>query len=103
VRKRTPDERTTPRDRLGTNATQYATEVYEPYLIPFLFSLDIHIKEILVLDDNVGYHWATLTSTYRITKYPLRAFCPDLNPIENAWHILKSRLRKGFTRSELRC
>ena len=106
IRKRTPAERTKPRDRLGTNATQYATEVYEPYLIPFLFSLDIPIEEILVLDDNVGYHRAglnrTLTSAYGITKYPLPAFSPDLNPIENAWHILKSRLRKRFTRSELR-
>ena len=106
MRKRTPAERTKPRDRLGTNAAQYATEVYEPYLIPFLFSLDIPIEEILVLDDNVGYHRAglnkTLTSAYGITKYPLPAFSPDLNPIENAWHILKSRLRKRFTRSELR-
>jgi len=106
IRKRKPEERTNPRDRLGTNAVQYATEVYEPYLIPFLFSLDIPIEKILVLDDNVGYHRAglnrTLTSAYGIKKCPLPAFSPDLNPIENAWHLLKSRLRKRFTRSEHR-
>lgn len=60
TRKRTPAERVTPRDRLGTNATQYASEIYEPYLVPFLLSLDHPIEEILLMDDNVGYHQAGL-------------------------------------------
>ena len=98
-------ERTGPRDRLGTNATQYATELYEPYLIPFLFSLELPIEEILVMDDNVGYHRAGLnkviSSAFRITKYPLPSFSPDLNPIENAWHLLKPRLQKRFTRGSI--
>ena len=106
TRRRTPAERTGPKDRLGTNATQYATEIYEPYLIPFLFSLELPVEEILVMDDNVGYHRAGLnkviSSAYGITKYPLPSFSPDLNPIENAWHLLKSRLRKRFTQGEHR-
>jgi len=106
TRKRTPAERTTPRDRLGTNASQYANEIYEPYLVPFLLSLDLPIEKVLVMDDNVGYHRAGLnkviTSAFQIPKEPLPAFSPDLNPIENVWHILKSRLRKRFTKGEHR-
>jgi len=106
IRKRTPDERTTPRDRLGVNATQYATEIYEPFLIPFLLSHHLPIEKILVMDDNVGYHQAGLnriiTSTFGVSRSPLPASSPDLNPIENVWHILKARLRKRFTRGEHR-
>ena len=40
VRKRKPSERKTGRDRLGLNSEQYATEIYESHLIPFLFSLN---------------------------------------------------------------
>ena len=57
------------------------------------------------MDDNVRYHRAGLnkviSSTFRITKYPLPSFSPDLNPIENAWHLLKSRLRKRFTQGSI--
>ncbi|RPA92526.1 hypothetical protein L873DRAFT_1817406 [Choiromyces venosus 120613-1] len=41
---------TTPHDHLGTNASQYATKIYEPYLVPFLLSLDLTIEEILVMN-----------------------------------------------------
>ena len=106
TRKRTPAEPVTPCDLFGTNATQYANEIYEPYLVPFLLSLDLPIQDILVMDDNVGYHRAGLnrviTSAYQISKEPLPPFSPDLNPIENVWHILKSRLRKRFTKGEHR-
>jgi len=103
IRRRKPSERATPRDRLGLNSAQYATEIYDLYLIPFLFSLKFPIEEIPVLEDNLKVHTAgqnrVITSTYNVQKLPLPANSPDLNPIENAWHILKVRLRKRFTQN----
>ncbi|RPB00642.1 hypothetical protein L873DRAFT_1679622, partial [Choiromyces venosus 120613-1] len=78
-------------------------EIYDQYLIPFLFSLNFPIEEIRVLEDNVRYHSTghnqVVTSTFNIQKLPLPANSPDLNPIENAWHILKVRLWKRFTQN----
>jgi hypothetical protein len=39
VRKRAESERITPRYRLGLNASQFARELYKPYIIPFIRSL----------------------------------------------------------------
>jgi len=98
VRKRKPSERKTARDRLCLNSDQYATEICESHLIPFLHSLDRPISRLKVLDDNAPYHQAAanrqVTSAYGIQKLPLPASSPDLNPIENVWHIFKQRLRR---------
>ena len=103
VRKRKPSERKTARDRLGLNSDQYATEIYESHLIPFLHSLDRPISRLKVLDDNAPYYQAAanrqVTSAYGIQKLPLPASSPDLNPIENVWHIFKQRLRRRFSKN----
>ena len=103
VHKRTPAERVTPQDRLGLNATQYATEIYDHYLIPFLLSSDTHITEIPVIEDGAKYHAGKpnreVTAAYKVQKLPLPGNSPDLNPIENAWHILKVKLQKRFTQN----
>ena len=58
------------------------------------------------MNDNVGYHNAGLnqgiTSEFQISKELLPSFLPHLNPVENVWYILKSRLQKGFTKGEHR-
>jgi len=104
VRKRKPSERTSEQDRLGLNASQYATEIYDSHLIPFLFSLDKPIKRLRVIEDGAKYHQAGLnreiSSAFGIQKLPLPANSPDLSPIENVWHIFKQRLRKRFSKIE---
>ena len=104
VRKRKPSERTTPKDHLGLNSAQYATEIYDSHLIPFLFSLDKPISKLKVIEDNAQYHLAgvnrEISLAFGVQKLPLPANSPDLNPIENVWHIFKQRLRKRFSTGE---
>lgn len=106
VRQRTAKERVSKRDRLGLNSVQYATEINKPYLLPFIQSLDLPIDSLKVVEDNACYHAGALNtaiqSRYGIKKLPLPPNSPDLNPIENAWHILKAKLRKRFTNSDRR-
>ena len=56
------------------------------------------------MDKNVGYYEAgqkrVITSAYGITKDLLSSFSPDINSIENGWHMLKSHICKCFTRGE---
>jgi len=108
VKKRKPSERKTAHDHLGLNSDQYATEIYESHLISFLHSLDRPISRLNVLDDNALYHQAALaaqaanrqvSSAYGIQKLPLLASSPDLNPIENVWHIFKQRLQRRLSKN----
>ena len=101
LRQRTPDEGTSKRDRLGLNAQQYADEINEPFLIPYLLSLDVPLKQLQISEDNATPHEGApnraLTAAYGTRRLYLPANSPDLNLIENVWHLLKGRLRKRFT------
>ena len=104
VRKRKQSERTTARDCLGLNSAQYATEIYDPHLIPFLFALDKPISKLEVIEDNAKYHLAGLnreiSSAFGVQKLPLPANSPDLNLIENVWYIFKQQLLRRFSKGE---
>ena len=57
-----------------------------------------------MVEDNTRYHKGdlnkTITSSYSVGKLQFPANSPDLNPIENVWHIFKQRLRKRFAENE---
>ena len=103
VSKRKPSERKTGHDRLGLNSEHYTTKIYESHLILFLFSLDKPIRKCSVLNDNALYYKAVVnrqvSSAYGIWKLSLPASSPDLNPIENVWHIFKQSLWKRFSKN----
>ena len=56
VRKRTPAERVLATDRLGLSAVQYATELHEPHLIPFLESFDVSPDHLMLAADGARWH-----------------------------------------------
>ena len=94
VRKRGEEERTGPRDSLGLNSHQYATEIHHPYLIPFIEGLDRPSNDIYLAADNAPWHAGVenrnLQADFGYQKLPWPPNSPDLTPIENAWALLKS-------------
>jgi len=87
VRKRREEERTSKRDRLGLNSHQYATEIHQPYLIPFIEGLDRPSDNIYLAADNASWHGGEenrkLEADCGYKKLPWPPNSPDLNPIEN--------------------
>ena len=100
VRRRTPQERTHPKDQLGMNANQYINEVLQPHFLPFWQRIGGTSRGMYFMQDGAGPHKAKktlrfLTSNHiQLQSWPGNS--PDLNPLENAWHLLKVRLRKRF-------
>jgi hypothetical protein len=56
IRKRTAEERTNAKDKLGMNTDQYTHEILEPHLIPFIKSLPGDPSEYFIVEDNLRAH-----------------------------------------------
>jgi transposase len=106
VRKRGEEERTSKRDRLGLNSHQYATEIHQPHLIPFIEGLDRPSDNIYLAADNASWHGGEenqkLQADCGYKKLPWPPNSPDLNPIENTWALLKRALTKRFSKLQRR-
>jgi len=106
VRTRTEEERTSKGDRLGLNAHQDATEIHQPYLIPFIEAINRAPETIYIAADNASWHAGLENKKFQencgYKRLPWPPNSPDLNPIENAWALLKRALSKRFSREERR-
>jgi transposase len=66
------------------------TDVINLFLEQFSAALEQGVHAILVWD-GAGYHRSgKLKIPENITVVPLPPYSPELNPIENLWHFLKS-------------
>jgi hypothetical protein len=57
VRKRTPKEKTSERDKFCLYTASYANELHEPHLIPFIEGLEDPQSHIYLAADGAGYQW----------------------------------------------
>jgi hypothetical protein len=65
IQKRTPEERTSNRDRLWMNTIQYATEILRPHHVPFIYSLPGNSEDYQTIEDELRAHTANLYQEYR--------------------------------------
>ena len=106
IRRRRSDEWVKENDNLGLNEQQYATEINESCLVPFIYSQSEPVERIHIWSDGAGYHGTQanyqIYNTYGLKLLPAPPSSPDLNVLENAWNTLKSRLWKRFSITERR-
>jgi hypothetical protein len=102
VRKRTPKEKASESDKLGLNTAQYANELHEPHLIPFIEDLEDHPSHIYLVADGAGYHKGKQNKvlqeecSYDRLEWLLNS--PDPNLTENCWIILRGCLGSASMR-----
>ena len=86
VRKRTKMERRGPRDKLGLNASQFASEMHKPHVIPFIRSLCDNPNHIYLVVDGATWHHGLenkrLQDDCGYHQLPWVPNSLDLNPIE---------------------
>jgi len=77
------------------NSDRYI-ELLKEYLLPYLNNLNI--ENPIFQDDNAPCHASNKTKQWKednlIERLPWPAQSPDLNPIENLWNELETRIRK---------
>jgi len=76
---------------VGLLAPYLDTQIVNAFLEQFSREVDPDVQVVMVWD-QAGFHTAKeLKIPRNMTIIPLPAYCPELNPVENLWHYLRSR------------
>ncbi|MBW0566030.1 hypothetical protein O181_105745 [Austropuccinia psidii MF-1] len=87
------------------NAAEFIEQVYDPALLPFINQMaDAGYiqgrQNITMMEDGAPINTARLSNEWlqenAIAKLPWPAHSPDLNPVENVWRKMKSRVIKHY-------
>lgn len=73
-------------------------EKYQKFICDLSLKVD-HNVQYYMIHDNATIHNRTITTTERHEIVHLPPYSPFLNPIENMFGVLKSKLRKQMTRT----
>ena len=85
------------------NAEEYCDQILDKELFDFWITSMEELGDVIVMEDRAPYHRGTASvhckqyeecglSSWGPGFWPANS--PDLNPIENVWHILWSNVRK---------
>lgn len=81
----------------GMNSERYVEQVLSEPLLNFYNNLKRHRRYMSFQQDNAPPHVAKATIRWfnrnNVRLFPHPASSPDLNPIENLWHLLKIHIR----------
>lgn len=75
---------------MGLLSPHLNTDVVNAFFKQFAKEVDPDVH-VVMFWDQAGFHTANkLKPPSNLTLIPLPPYCPELNPIENLWHYLRS-------------
>jgi transposase len=75
---------------VGLLSPHLNTEVVNIFFEQFVKEVDPNVH-VVMFWDQAGFHTAKkLRPPPNLTLIPLPPYCPELNPMENLWHYLRS-------------